>query len=61
MAIFGSFFRCVFKGLVVEPQNPQNWIPHEILGGYDFFFDSAHGFFFLLEIMQLAQALHVRD
>ena len=60
MAIFGSFLGCVFKGLVVGPRNPQNRIPHEILGGYDFFLDSAHDFFFLLEGMQLAQALHVR-
>ena len=57
MAIFGSFFGCVFKRLVVGPRNPQNWIPHEILGGYDFFLDSAHDFFFF---DKLAHHLHMR-
>ena len=58
MAIFGSFLGCVSRGLIVGPRNPQNRIPHEILSGYDFFFDSAHDDFFF---DKLAQYLHVRD
>ena len=57
MAIFGSFFGCVFKRPVVGPRNPQNRIPHEILGGYDSFLDSAHDFFFF---DKLFHHLHVR-
>ena len=56
MAIFGSFLGCVSRGLIVGPRNPQNRIPHEILGGYDFFLDSAHDFFFFDKLDQL---LHV--
>ena len=56
MAIFGSFLGCVSRGLIVGPRNPQNRIPHEILGGFDFFLDSAHDFFFFDKLDQL---LHV--